>query len=606
MRRVLATVALMLMVSCAVVLGQAVPAAADETPVWEPGPEWGTAEYVELPEWGRSVACEPGEQWTWASDQGQISWQVVSCDHRDAARGAALWEQPPGRVLPEGSVLAGEQDQVWWVADSREVVRRWLMEMPDRQGDFVQVSVTCATGDAQQCAQETGWISEEIAATLPGTVDNVSYDVFRGVIIGLVGPGLFWVVLVLPVRSLTALLRPRYAMTDQRPRVNDLSADVLRARIKRIGRRVAWGPAVFLSFGAITAAFSDETSAAVGLTLMAVVAIGLLALVYRFAAPHPVERGRRLSLDDTGIRGILGTALTIVAYCLLPVLILVYLLVTAYGQTVPGWPVSSAAELSGRSEPLVGLLYDWAVGPGRNLVHFLVVMLLPGLVVLFAMDLLGQRLRAVTVADVLARDRRPHYLYLRSFDEDRLKIPGLLRRRGLIGALIVLRKVRFEEVLVRQLSMTGPVIAIAPPGAKLPPIGAARASFSNDEWQTHVEHYARTARAVVLSATPREVRAGFGWEIDLVANRIGHGRVMVVLGPWSRSQLVNRWRQFCQAVAHLPLFAPMAMAWVPPGVQLLAHSDRQGWRAWGARSRTDWTYSMAVDQATREYLPDWS
>ncbi len=237
---------------------------------------------------------------------------------------------------------------------------------------------------------------------------------------------------------------------------------------------------------------------------------------------------------------------------------------------------------------------------------FIFFVLLPGLMVLFALDLLGQRLRAATVADALARDRRPHYLYLRSFDEDTLKMPGLLRRRGLIGALTVFRRVRFEEVLVRQLSMTGPVIAIAPPGAKLPPIGAARASFSNDEWQAHVEHYARTARAVVLSATPREVRAGFGWEIDLVANRMGHGRVMVVLGPWSKPQLVNRWRQFCQAVAHLPLFTPMAMTWVPAGVQLLAHSDRQGWRAWGARGRTDWTYTMAVDRATREYLPDWS
>ena len=606
MRRVLATVGLMLMVCCAVVLGNAVPAAADETPVWQPGPEWGTAEYTEMPEWGRSVGCDPGDRWSWSSGDGQIDWQTVSCEMDDNARGVALWEQPSGSVLPNAHALTDENDQVWWVADSEQVVRRWIMETPDDRGLFVQVSVSCAGAGAAQCAQESAWVSREIADALPGQVDEVSYDLSRGIIMGLVGPAMFWLVLVLPWRSVTALLRPRYAMTDQPPRVHDLSSDVLRARIKRIIRRVAWGPAGIVTLGAITAAFAGEVSAAMGLTFLAAVAIVLLAMAYLFAAPHPVERGRRLSLDDTGARGILGAALTTVAYCLLPALVLVYLLVTAYGQFVPGWPVTSAAELAGRPEPLVGLLYDWAVGPARNMVNFLIFMLLPGLVVLFAVDLFGQRLRAATVADVLARDRRPHYLYLRSFDEDTLKIPGLLRRRGLIGALTVLRRVRFEEVLVRQLSMTGPVIAIAPPGAKLPPIGAARASFGNDEWQSHVEHYARTARAVVLSATPREVRAGFGWEIDLVANRMGHGRVMVVLGPWSKTQLVHRWRQFCQAVAHLPLFAPMAMAWVPAGVQLLAHSDRQGWRAWGAKARTDWTYTMAVDQATREYLPDWS
>ena len=110
MRRVLAKVTLMVLVSCAVVLGQTVPATADQTPAWEPGPEWGSPEYTELPEWDRSVACGGGERWTWTSDQGQIDWQVVTCDHRDAARGAALWQLPPGSVVPDGDVLAGGED----------------------------------------------------------------------------------------------------------------------------------------------------------------------------------------------------------------------------------------------------------------------------------------------------------------------------------------------------------------------------------------------------------------------------------------------------------------------------------------------------------------
>ncbi len=606
MRRVLARVGVLLLVSCAVVLGTTLPAAADPTPAWQPGPEWGTPEHTELTRWGRSVACDVGEQWAWSAAGEQIVWSTVHCDRASTARGAALWQQPAGHTLPDAGVLSGGTEQVWWLPAEEQLVRRWVMDRPGESGaDFVQVALTCTAGEAQQCAEQTGWAARGIAAAMAGEVQRTEYGLDDAIIIAVVGPLLLWAVLVLPWRILTALLRSRYAMTAQPPRVQDLTRPVRRARLRRAVRKVAWVLMVLALGLGLTVVAERGDGAGLGAAVLILPTLGLLALTYRWAPPHPVERGRQLPLADAGARGVLGVALTTIAYALLPVLLLVYLLLTAYGSIVPAWPVTSATELAGRPEPLVTLFYGPAVGWGRNPLTFMLVLLLPGLLVLFALDLLGRRLRAAGVAQVLAQDQRPHYLYLRSFDEDALRMPGLLRRRGLIGALTVLRRVRFEEVLVRQLSMTGPVIAIAPPGAKLPPIGAARASFGNEEWQQHVEHYARTARAVVLSATPREVRAGFGWEIDLVAHRLGHRRVMVVLGPWSKAQLAGRWRQFCQAVAHLPLFAPMAMAWVPEGVQLLAHSDRQGWRAWGARGRTDWTYTMAVDQATREYLPDW-
>ena len=607
MRRVLARVGLLLLVSCAVVLGSTLPAAADDTPPWSPGDEWGTATYTELSKWSRSGACDVGQEWTWSGPSGQITWTTVFCDRESTARGAALWEQPDGHTLPDAGVLAGGEEQVWWLPSSEQVLRRWVQDRKaEDDAAFVQVSSTCSAGDARTCAQETAWVAQGVAAAIDGEVERVEYGPVDAIAMAVVAPALLWGLLVLPWRSITALLRPRYLMTADPPRVQDLTRQVWRARARRGVRKVVWTLAGSMVALLLAIAVEGDDGAMGAAVVFGVPAIVLLALTYRFAPPHPVERGRSLSLADTGARGVLGVALTTVAYGLLPVLLLVYLLLAAYGSFVPGWPVASAAELAARPEPFVAELYDGAMHLGRDPLSAIFLLLVPGLLVLFAVDLLGQRLRAAGVAQVLAQDHRPHFLYLRSFDEDTLRMPGLLRRRGLIGGLTVLRRVRFEEVLVRQLSMTGPVIAIAPPGTRLPPIGAARASFSNEEWQQHVEHYARTARAVVLSATPREVRAGFGWEIDLVAHRLGHRRVMVVLGPWSKSQLAGRWRQFCQAVSHLPLFAPMAAPWVPPGVQLLAHSDRQGWRAWGARGRTDWTYTMAVDQATREYLPDWS
>jgi hypothetical protein len=231
---------------------------------------------------------------------------------------------------------------------------------------------------------------------------------------------------------------------------------------------------------------------------------------------------------------------------------------------------------------------------------------IPALAIAALVDGLGQRLRTASLDDALTQDNRPHYLYLRSFDEDKLALTARLRGRGLIAALALRRKVRFEEVMVRQLSTTGPVIAVAPPGSTMPAIGAARASFGNDEWQQHVARYAETARAVVLSATPGEIRQGYGWELDLIAHRVGHQRVLVVLGPWPLASLRRRWTQFCMAVSAVPFFAPITMPWVPDGVHVLAHSPQQGWQAWGARRRLDWTYAVAIDQATRAYLPDWS
>jgi hypothetical protein len=65
--------------------------------------------------------------------------------------------------------------------------------------------------------------------------------------------------------------------------------------------------------------------------------------------------------------------------------------------------------------------------------------------------------------DVVAHDPRPSFLYLRSFDEDRLKLRVSLERRGILELLAPLRRRRFEEVLVRALSAYGPVIA--PTGA---------------------------------------------------------------------------------------------------------------------------------------------
>jgi hypothetical protein len=159
-----------------------------------------------------------------------------------------------------------------------------------------------------------------------------------------------------------------------------------------------------------------------------------------------------------------------------------------------------------------------------------------------------------------------------------------------------MRRRRFEEAIVVQLQRAGPVVAIAPPGSRLPKIGAARASYGHDEWQEKVTELAQRAGVVVLSGTPDSVREGFGWEIDLVANWIDHGRVMVVVGPWRR-QLARRWEAFRSYIAELPYFAGLTTPTLPDGLLVGTHSNRWGWHAWGATERTDMSYAVAIDHA---------
>ncbi len=140
------------------------------------------------------------------------------------------------------------------------------------------------------------------------------------------------------------------------------------------------------------------------------------------------------------------------------------------------------------------------------------------------------------------------------------------------------------------LDAVGPVVAISPPGTKLPPLGAARITLDNDNWQSQVEEWASQARAIVLGATPGEVRAGFLWELELVARHLDTVPVIVVVAPFRKRELTRRLHTFLGA----------SWAWTYPldrasgGMMVACHLPHLGWRAFGARRRTDLGYAVAV------------
>jgi hypothetical protein len=108
-------------------------------------------------------------------------------------------------------------------------------------------------------------------------------------------------------------------------------------------------------------------------------------------------------------------------------------------------------------------------------------------------------------------------LYLRTFADDSLTIrTATYARRSFIDRLSPRRFERFEEVLIRNLTMIGPVVALNPPGTNLAPIGASRETLDADHWQSTITGWMTDARLIVVGAAPEAMTPGFGWELRMV------------------------------------------------------------------------------------------
>ena len=125
----------------------------------------------------------------------------------------------------------------------------------------------------------------------------------------------------------------------------------------------------------------------------------------------------------------------------------------------------------------------------------------------------ARRLAALDATELLRRDPRPMVLYLRTFADDSLTIrTATYARRSLIDRLSPRRFDRFEEMLVKNLTTMGPVVALNPPGIHLAPIGAARETLAaEDHWQATITDWMTNARLIVVGAAPEAISPGFEW-----------------------------------------------------------------------------------------------
>lgn len=210
----------------------------------------------------------------------------------------------------------------------------------------------------------------------------------------------------------------------------------------------------------------------------------------------------------------------------------------------------------------------------------------------------AHRLAALDAEEVLRRDSRPLVLYLRTFADDSLTIrSATYARRSFLDRLSPRRFERFEEMLVRHLTMIGPVVALNPPGTDLAPIGAARETLDAEHWQSRITSWMTSARLIVVGAAPVTMTPGLGWELSAVDSHGLWSKTLLLLPPVPDATLQTRWEQFTKVLTDTAM-ARHPLPVDPARTLVLLGSLTAGWSAVTADQRTEWTYAEALTAAT--------
>jgi hypothetical protein len=474
------------------------------------------------------------------------------------------------------------------------VARGWLED--------TTATITTAfsgTSDPADCTDLTAAVARDLSARLPGAPTVVRPDAGQTLV---TGPLLTWVTVIGPLRLSDRLGQNGYR-SRRAPAYEDLTRAVRRLKRARRAGRLLLAVELFAALAAVRLAHERSW--------WALVAAAVVWQAHRFRRPLPrglprAAQGSALS-SPTAVLGVALRGLTNLGALLL---LLWYGGVVVAGmaaQQDPALPFE-ARSLADRDPSWENVLRAHLLAFGgigqESTGRFALGVLMIVALVLALLQRFGRRLSALSAEQALQADERPHLLYLRSFDEDKVKVSATVSRGGLLARLAMRRRRRFEEVLVEQLSVYGPVIAVSPPGRILPALGAARASLGNDEWQGEVERWASSSLAVVLSATPSSVRQGYGWEIDLVARRLPHRRVLVVLAPWRTRVLQQRWREFARRISDVSVFSALVPAF-QSGLHVAVHTGGGVWQGYGGRRRDEDSYALALHLAVTGVVGSW-
>lgn len=220
---------------------------------------------------------------------------------------------------------------------------------------------------------------------------------------------------------------------------------------------------------------------------------------------------------------------------------------------------------------------------------------------------IAQRLAAVRAQTLMRTDPRPPVLYLRSFGDDRLRLRvATYGPAAFVERLTPRRLAPFEQVIARHLAHVGPVIAVNRPGTRLAPMGAARETLSDAEWQRAIDGLIERASWIVVCAAPQTVPPGFAWELGRLAGQRWR-KTLFVLPPVPDSEMRERWEGFAAVLgqAAASTAVPLRPLPVDPADALATLVQPDGsWIAITSDRRDEWSYANALQAATEKVESD--
>jgi hypothetical protein len=153
---------------------------------------------------------------------------------------------------------------------------------------------------------------------------------------------------------------------------------------------------------------------------------------------------------------------------------------------------------------------------------------------------IARRFALVSVENLSQLDSRPPILFLRSFQDDQVKLSW--ERRGRFRNLMAVGEPSptLDHVLLDEVTPSGPVFAIGVPG-RPPPFGAARTYADDREWQDVVTQLSERAKAIVIVV---DETSGVKWELDHIRDKGHAAKTLYLLPPrsaaWALSSEIFR------------------------------------------------------------------
>jgi hypothetical protein len=205
---------------------------------------------------------------------------------------------------------------------------------------------------------------------------------------------------------------------------------------------------------------------------------------------------------------------------------------------------------------------------------------------------IGRRLAMRRMSRAVRIDTRGEVLLLRSFADDNVKIRVRQLQRTGLDRLGLRRWERFEQSLAHSLYEVGPVEAVGEPGRRLPPLGATRTYYADDDWQREVAERIASAQLVVLSVgrTP-----AVAWEVRTIREQGALARAIFVIAPVGAEDRRAR----LHVLAELLEMDPRLLDHEQPGIEVLAVVVPDGTRPTLITSgvRDDASYDWAMRRA---------